>query len=228
MSNGGTNPSWINIHITSWHIIYDIGNHVGYDMRPNMDMDIGSNMRPNTFLLIHERVVANDIDIVYDIIPNQAKIHLLALQYEFFLRYSIGCRRFLRLYWYILMSGMISHLILVFHIGIYWYEACIYRCETWTMHTDIGYHMRMSGRTRHLLSLRSAQDVLANVLVLQQVQLHDPPATGSPCTAQEPTARPYRHFYTLHWAKYAALQPGWSWKMPNLRRGRDKHNTGIE
>ena len=72
-----------------------------------------------------------------------------------------------------------------------------------TMHTNIGsrYHMRMSGRRRHLLSLLSAQGVLANVLVLQQVLLHDPPAAGSPCTAQEPTARPYKHFYTLDCAK---------------------------
>ncbi len=49
-----------------------------------------------------------------------------------------------------------------------------------TMHTDIVYHMRMSGRTRHLLSSRWAQDALANVLVRQQVLLHDPPASGVP------------------------------------------------
>ncbi len=72
-----------------------------------------------------------------------------------------------------------------------------------TMHTDIGYHMRMSGRRSF-----EPQDALANVLVRQQVQLHDPPAAGSPCTAQEPTARPYKHFYTLDCAKCssAALQ----------------------
>ncbi len=73
------------------------------------------------------------------------------------------------------------------------------------MHTDIGYHMHMSGRRRHLLSLRSAQDALANVLVRQQVKLHDPPAAGSPCTAQEPTARPYKHFYTLDCAKCSSV-----------------------
>ena len=97
-----------------------------------------------------------------------------------------------------------------------------------TMHTDIGYHMRMSGRRRHLLSSRWAQDALANVLVRQQVLLHDPPSAGSPCTAQEPTARPYKHFYTLQCAKYAALQPCWCRKMWNLRRGRDKRNSGNE
>ena len=70
-----------------------------------------------------------------------------------------------------------------------------------TMHTDIGYHMRMSGRRRHLLSLLSARDALANVLVRQQVHLHDHPAAGSPCTAQETTARPYKNFYTLDCAK---------------------------
>ena len=66
------------------------------------------------------------------------------------------------------------------------------------------HHMRMSGRMRHLLSSRSAQDALANVLVRQLVRLHDPPAAGSPCTAQEPTARPYKHFYTLDCAKCSA------------------------
>jgi hypothetical protein len=97
-----------------------------------------------------------------------------------------------------------------------------------TMHTDIGYHMRISGRRRHLLRSQSTQDALANVLVRQMVRLHDPPAAGSPCTAQEPTARPYKHFYTLHCAKYAAPQPGGCRKMRNLRRGRDKRNTGTE
>ena len=84
-----------------------------------------------------------------------------------------------------------------------------------TMHTDIVYHMRMSGRRRHFLSSRSAQDALANVLVRQQVQLHDPPAAGS-------------HFYTLHCAKYAAPQPGGCRKMWNLSSGRDKRNTGTK
>ena len=76
-----------------------------------------------------------------------------------------------------------------------------------TMHTDIVYHMRMSGRTRHLLCSRSAQDALANVLVRQQVQFHDPPADGSPCTTQEPTARTYKHFYSLDCAKDSPQQP---------------------
>ena len=75
---------------------------------------------------------------------------------------------------------------------------------------------------------QSTEDALANVLVRQLVLLHDPPAAGSPCTAQEPTARPYKHFYTLHCAKYAAPQPGGCRKMQNLRRGRDKRNTGTE
>ena len=79
-----------------------------------------------------------------------------------------------------------------------------------TMHTDIGYHMRMSGRRSF-----EPQDALANVLVRQQVQLHDPPAAGS-------------HFYTLHYAKYAAQQPCWCWKMRNLRCCRHKRNTGTE
>ena len=70
-----------------------------------------------------------------------------------------------------------------------------------TMHTDIGYHMRISGRRRHLLRSQSTEDALANVLVRQLVRLHDPPAAGSPCTAQETTARPYKHFYTLDCAK---------------------------
>ena len=40
--------------------------------------------------------------------------------------------------------------------------------------------MRMSGRRRHLLSSRSAQDALANVLVRQHVQLHDLLPLGVP------------------------------------------------
>ncbi len=77
------------------------------------------------------------------------------------------------------------------------------------------HHMYMSGRRRHLLISLWAQDALVNVLVRQQVQLHDPPAAGS-------------HFYTLHCAKYAALQPCWCRKMLNLRCGRHKRNTGTE
>ncbi len=70
-----------------------------------------------------------------------------------------------------------------------------------TMHTDIGYHMRISGRRRHLLLSQSTEDALANVLVRQLFLLHDPPAAGSPCTAQETTARPYKPFYNLDCAK---------------------------
>ena len=95
-----------------------------------------------------------------------------------------------------------------------------------TMHTDVVYHTRMSGRTRRLLSSWSAQDVLASVLLRIRVQLHDLPASGSPCTAQEPTARPYKHFYSLDCSKYAPQQPGGFRKMWNLRSGRDKRNTG--
>ncbi len=90
-----------------------------------------------------------------------------------------------------------------------------------TMHTNIGYHM-LGGGT---FCACNRQDALANVLVLQQVLLHDPPATGSPCTAQESTARPYKHFYTLDCAKYATPQPGGCRKMRNPCSGRDKHNT---